>query len=581
MGKKVDLNARRDNNNIRKSTHNFNHYNNYDDENPETQESNNSPNAIQKKGAELALRHFGVPKDTARAIAQNERTYELAEKANILLKMPVSLKITLTALIIAVPMLMIMIFVIIFGSNDGSGGVVGLGGFPYYSDACTNVKLNSDIISIEDYVATVLSSKEDNFTTETLKVLAIAVRTELIQNSEKVGDEPEECYYEVLDSSLEYDESNITELIKETVNETRGLIITTGDNPNVYYDDSCVYTANQANELESSSNYTNDNYYIKYGEETIGGINFQTIPKTNIDVGSLIDDAQQAENGNPCQDNNGLGLSLNGSLYLEKYEGKTWKEIIEFYYQEESEIMSIYKGFGYAGEFPIDPNHELYTNDIEFLTDTSLNEFLNEQGISVDEYNQYIKSSIEDAGVGTREGVVTAAVTLIGSLAEQGIRLNYQWGGKYNNIGVDGNWGNQLSSGILNYYCGPESYGKIYSDSSKCFNNYKWSSFDCSGFTTWSMINGMDDTSITQTQIFNSERTPLSSTSAVCQPGGMLKSEGHIVLVVGHDDENNRYIVAESTGSNISTGTGGVKLSYYEYGRSGYECINLNEIYGD
>ena len=86
---------------------------------------------------------------------------------------------------------------------------------------------------------------------------------------------------------------------------------------------------------------------------------------------------------------------------------------------------------------------------------------------------------------------------------------------------------------------------------------------------------------VNQSNIFNSKATSLNPNKAVCKVGGVLQSSGHIVLVVEHDDANKQYIVAESTGSRINTGYGGVKLSYYPYGKEGYWCSNLDDIYGD
>ena len=341
-----------------------------------------------------------------------------------------------------------------------------------------------------------------------------------------------------------------------------------------YYDASCVYTADQAKNLNSTGTYDSNNYYIKYGGDFLDGVHFQEIPISEASqVGTLTSWVNYSR---PCSGNHGRGISQNGAWYLEKFQDNDWKSILNYFFDNQVEIMSIYKSYGYSGEYPIEPNNDLYSN-LEFLVDESLSSFLSKQGSSVDEFNDSLKSSIESAGAGTRDGVVAAGVSLIGSLAEMGAKLNYQWGGKYERIGVNPNWGTPAD---MSWLCSSASYGASY-DSSVCYTNYKWHSFDCSGFVTWAVINGMQKTSITQDKIFDSSRISLNSSEAVCQPGGVLVGSGHIVLVVGTDDENKRYIVAESTGSRLNTGEGGVKLSYYSYGKSGYRCSNLNDIYGD
>ena len=177
-------------------------------------------------------------------------------------------------------------------------------------------------------------------------------------------------------------------------------------------------------------------------------------------------------------------------------------------------------------------------------------------------------------------------MTLIGSLAEQGYKINYQWGGIHTNLGIISNIGTPASTDACTGSYAAQGY-----NSEKCLNNYRWVGFDCGGFVTWAIYNGMQGTTtpggtpVERYKIFNSPETKLKSDKAVCKIGGVLQSKGHIVLVVGHDDANKQYIVAEATGSKVSNNTGGVKLTYYPYGNkglsSGYWCSNLDEMYGD
>ena len=165
-----------------------------------------------------------------------------------------------------------------------------------------------------------------------------------------------------------------------------------------------------------------------------------------------------------------------------------------------------------------------------------------------------------------------------------GVKLNYQWGGKYYQLGTNSNWGTKASMHSLcdnfaNRYTN-RSYSFQYG---KCMNNWSWNSFDCSGFVNWAIRNGTEGkyTQILSIADVRSSGIDLNSSEAVCEPGGVLASSGHIVLVVGTDAEKRQYIVAESTSSNVASGTGGVKLSYYKYNASGYRCNNLNFVYGD
>ena len=232
----------------------------------------------------------------------------------------------------------------------------------------------------------------------------------------------------------------------------------------------------------------------------------------------------------------------------------------------------------YEGDYSIDPNDELYT-DLQLLTGRSLESLLTSNGMTVEEYEAMLKSEIEKAGVGTRSGVVAAATTLIGSLAEMGYKLNYDWSGNYWQLGVNKDFGAVRDTS----HC--TLYGSVFGDASYCIRNYKWSGFDCVGFVGWALRNGMQDTAVPNQNTVPTNTIPgaiqLDPNNAVCKPGGALVSSAHVVLVVGIDTEQKKYIVAETTGSDISKNTGGTKISYYDFDAKGYVCNNFNEMYGD
>lgn len=515
--------------------------------------------------------------------------------SNIKIRFPLPIKM-LTVIVIFVPFIILLLFVTVFGDFDGgsaSSNFQGLSGHDYYPGACNKVKVNGKIITIEEYAAGVVINEVGGFTEETLKTFAIAARTFLMQTANKVGSESD-CYYNVTDTSDRYQvyrEREVPENIKKAVEDTRGLVITLNGKPRANYDASCVYTAAQAKSRTPNETFDDNYVYIRYGGWSIGGDNYQKIDKEKAkSIGSLNYYISKAESGNSCGGNHGGGLSQNGAGYLEAYEGYNYEKIINYYYQNKEKVVSIYKGTnktgnGYSGNYPIEPDNELYTNN-EFLIKKSLSEMLSENGSSIEEFNKYLKSEIKKAGVGTREGSVAAAMTLIGSLAEQGYKINYQWGGIHTNLGIISNIGTPASTDACTGSYAAQGY-----NSEKCLNNYRWVGFDCGGFVTWAIYNGMQGTTtpggtpVERYKIFNSPETKLKSDKAVCKIGGVLQSKGHIVLVVGHDDANKQYIVAEATGSKVSNNTGGVKLTYYPYGNkglsSGYWCSNLDEMYGD
>lgn len=571
MGKKVNLNQKRTNSDMTKlnKNKNFNSrrvYNGFT-------KINSQPRPIEN--------------DSYQDLQDSREKNEISD---VKIRIPLPIKM-LATIVIFVPLLILMLFVTVFGDFDegGSSGI-GLSGYDYYAGACDKVKVNNNLISIEEYVAGVLNVEVPGFTEpETLKTMSIAARSFTLSRYRKVG-EDDDCYYEIndtTDSSQGYTSKEASEAIQNAVKATRGLIITVDGVPKGNYDASCVYTAEQARAVSKDQNFEDGYYYIRFGEWNIGEVHYQKIEKEKAkSIGTLGSYVSKAESGGACSGNHGGGISQNGLAYLETYENYDLNKMVDYYYNGKAKIVSIYKGFsgtgnGYSGDYPIDPNNELYTNN-KFLIDKTLSDVLSDNGSSVEEFNGFLKSEVEKAGIGTRNAVIAAAVNLIGSLAEKGYKLNYQWGGKYEAIGIKPDWGTY----IYNSYC-DESYKLVNSNISVCHNNYSWKSFDCSGFVTWAIINGMQGKNSTggiqvnQSNIFNSKATSLNPNKAVCKVGGVLQSSGHIVLVVGQDDANKQYIVAESTGSRINTGYGGVILSYYPYGKEGYWCSNLDDIYGD
>ena len=160
-----------------------------------------------------------------------------------------------------------------------------------------------------------------------------------------------------------------------------------------------------------------------------------------------------------------------------------------------------------------------------------LDEFLSSKGTSLEAFNNLIASNVEENGYGTRAGVVTAAVTLIAELGNNyNVKVPYFWGGGHGIMatGAEGNWGSTQ--------CHTYANGQ----------SYNYCGLDCSGFVTWAIYNGGFSITPLVTGGFQSlpgaEKVSLTN-SAVLQPGDLLESSGHVILIVGVDDNN--YICAD------------------------------------
>ena len=557
---------------------------------------------------------------------QTKQTPELriANIKNVELRMPKAIKINLLAIaIIAFFFVFLLIYVsILSGNNIDTGSSSGLGGYPYFEGACDQVSINGEIKSIEDYVleltitqASDITSTNGEVPNETIKELAVTTRTFIVNHGKEIDSNDDKCTYDVSDKSIFTIEGTDDEALKEKyepiVKATKGVIIVDGNDANEITDKkTCIYDGKNKEDQSNAKNmsltyddtqednksknntgvikivdnniFQNDYYYIEYHSKNNSDNNYQEISKEKINniggfLGQYLMNIFNTTNVCIIDKKNLYGISKPGSIYLEKIDNYDWKSIIKYYHDDSIELMSIYKGLSYSGDYPINPDDELYQGLSFFIDDISFSDFLAQKGTSIEEYNNHLQSSIESAGVGTREGVVTAAMTLIGSLAEMGVKFNYQWGGKYHNVGIRPDWGLKADLSWMENIC--SSYVKLYGNHDHCVNDYRWNSFDCSGFVNWAITNGMQKK--VENVMTGSGGETLNSEYAVCKPGGVLVGSGHIVLVVETDDASKRYIIAESTGSDIYAGYGGVKLSYYGYGSPGYECDNLNYLYGD
>lgn len=492
-------------------------------------------------------------------------------------------KVTLAGLIKKKPMIIIAIgggilvlllfLILLIGDNDNALGTsyIGLYGYEYIEleNLCEEVYVydtpygNDGTYPLEEYVAGVVQSEVGMMNDlTTYEVFAIAARTFAL-NRLKNSDS---CSIPGNQSAQVFRPTD-NELIIQATQNTRGLVLTRdGELFSTMYDAFCW--------TEKDDNY----YYMCQGNYDTGEPLEIPVEWANQYVAQW---SGQVFLDNPEYMSHGQGMSQHGVYYLSASEGYTRDEIFAYFYGSSSELMSIYQTFAYNGEYALNPNDELYQG-LAFLTGTSLEELMANSGSSVAELNSYLASVAQSSGMGTRSAVVGSAVSLIGSLAELGYKLPYQWGGKYYSIGASPYWGEEANN--LTYWC--NNYATVYGNTSVCTTNYRWQSFDCSGFVNWALMNGFGFSSFNELSnagVYQATETSntiaLNANRAVCAPGDVLVNTGHIMLIVGLDDTNKQYIVAESTGSRLNTGYGGVILDYESYGNTDYRCRSLESLY--
>lgn len=240
-------------------------------------------------------------------------------------------------------------------------------------------------------------------------------------------------------------------------------------------------------------------------------------------------------------------------------EGKKYDEILSSVYDTSSSISkatcSSYGNIDYG-------DYILSTEGTEILHQP-LDSFLESKGTSLEEFNELIAKNVDNAGYGTRAGVVAAAVTLIGELGNNyGVKVPYYWGGGHYDGVVDG---------ALGYWGSTQCH--TYANNT----SYNYCGLDCSGFVPWAIKNG--GFNMSQDLAGNFKNLPgvkkvSLSNSPVLEPGDLLESSGHIVLVIGIEEEAGVYICAEASGN-----SSGVQFTRRSFTDSGYWGVKMDGFY--
>ncbi len=396
----------------------------------------------------------------------------------------------------------------------------------YYDAPCQEITVigtsshpDSGTFSVEDYVAGVVQNEVgfwNNLVVD--EVFAIAARTYVFKTA------GETCTIENSTRTQTFT-SNPGDIAKEAAMNTQGIVIT---------DESGSLLLTQYDAL-AVKEITSSHYILKQKD--------QAIPKDWIE--SHINSSTLAYYANH---NHGNGISQWGARYLAE-QGRTSTEIIA-YYIEGSTLKNTFGGEGLEGV----PKYPLTSNGDVILRGQRLDQFLISKGTSIEELNALIAANVNSAGPGTRAGVVSAAVTLIGEMNKLGVKLPYVYGGGHSSIqtGANPSWGS--GAGL-----------------------------DCSSFISWAIHNGGVSIGVHDSSSFASLGNVVDlSDEPVLKPGDIIwrprrpGKVGHVALVVGYDNNSKQYLTAEALGSDY-----GILFHKRKFNASGYKGISMEEYYNN
>ena len=197
------------------------------------------------------------------------------------------------------------------------------------------------------------------------------------------------------------------------------------------------------------------------------------------------------------------------------------------------------------------------------------------------QFNDELRDIVIKDGVGTRKAVVDAALFLINTFETYHTRIPYSYGGGWgesgwyaNNYNVDTYYGiNPLMGQSIN---GNKGYTQKFSNGSS--TTYYYLGLDCSGFVTWALRNGGLNINLTTADLYKNYGVTYDATSTakyIGQPGDVLSSEGHIVLIIKYNEEDKSYTVAEAGGVN----NGLLVQKRYLSDLKNYKLVDLSSKY--
>ena len=197
-----------------------------------------------------------------------------------------------------------------------------------------------------------------------------------------------------------------------------------------------------------------------------------------------------------------------------------------------------------------------------------LDTFLEKNGSSLAELNSKITENVNSAGVKTRGAVVAAATTLINEVAKYGKKIPYTCGG---------GWGNRITGAQGDWGASHAKQCKTNCSKTKC---YVQNGLDCSGFVRWALNTAGYSLPATGAASYQNvsgmRKVTLNSGSAVLRPGDLMASSGHVVLVVSVNENEKKYVVAESGGLEE-----GVQFRTMSFSPNGYYGLDCSSFYSE
>ena len=397
-------------------------------------------------------------------------------------------------------------------------------------EVCTTITVTDHgTMSVDEYVAGVVQHEFGGAPDETLKAQAIAARSYGIAGSKKNGNG--NCSVGRPSEGFQTYSDDPSDKAIQAANDTSGMVMVTENG-------SVARTEYSSNSLP--------NAYDSYGDTITMSERNLKIPRNwfsanktcsdsalnsyNINDGRVEKDAYGREVYG-C--GHGRGMGQIAAKYLDNEKGYTYEQILEFFYGKDSEYkwsLASSSGSGRqcrsSNNGTLQPlkNYKTNHDGLKVLSHT----LSKSERESLDDY---LNKQISAAGYGTGAGVAAAGQSLVYWLEQNGLYLQYFWGGGQGAgdrevVGASPNWGS------TSYGADPKGHGNYFG-------------MDCSGFVSWAVRTACAPNSGAR---MAHEWKPFGPEISLnkAKPGDVIANDGHVMLVVKNNGDGTVYVAEES-----------------------------------
>lgn len=457
-----------------------------------------------------------------------------------------------SAILIALPLFIALLVVLgIISGGDSSNGSTCIS-TETVNEVCKSITVNGETMSVDDYVAHVITNEFGGAPEETLKAQAIAARSYGVAGAKK--DSQGNCVISDTSEGFQTYAATASERSIQAAKDTSGMVLLNKD-------------GNVARAEYSSNSLTKA--YSSFG-------NTITMSERNLEIPrdwysknkTCSDDSLNKANSNKdaygrtvygC--GHGRGMGQIAAKYLAEEKNYTYSQIIEYFYGKDSPYQWTLGSSNSSSSNCIGGNgsfQPLSTYTMLGAGLTKLNRALSET--ERNNINNYINSEVDKAGYGTGAAVAAAGQALTHGLEQisPGYKLGYYWAGGHGDttIGFKSTWG--TNQGIVYTYggnpTGPEE------------------GMDCSGFVSWAIRNACDS-SYTDDVSGTFEGFGSSVALSNAKSGDVITNAGHIILILKNNGDGS-VTTAEESYSN------GLIFNTYTADRvTQYKVVNMESWY--